>query len=315
VTGVTFVTTFGRLEQTMKILVGIDGGPQQASALALGARLAKGGDLLVATVYPAGRATAGLGEAYQKAAEDAGAKVLEAAGEQLGSVRFEARAIAGLSAPRTLHRLAEEEHADLIVIGACHRGSAGRTLLGGTGERVVHGSPVPVVTAPRDYRGDPSEWRHVGVAFDGGPESDAALAWAERLARDTGAELELLTVVETVPVAVYPGIATAPSEALMNELRDDAQRRLDDGLARVSVPAVGRLIEEGATTYSLVQATKDLDLMVAGSRGYGPVGALLMGSVSRSLIHESACPVVVVPRTAASDDSAGADADALTAAE
>ena len=41
----------------------------------------------------------------------------------------------------------------------------------------------------------------------------------------------------------------------------------------------------------------DLDLLVVGSRSYGPLGAVLLGAVTRRLIHLAECPVMVVPRT------------------
>jgi nucleotide-binding universal stress UspA family protein len=37
------------------------------------------------------------------------------------------------------------------------------------------------------------------------------------------------------------------------------------------------------------------DLLVAGSRGYGPVMRVLIGSVSTQLLHKAPCPVLVVP--------------------
>jgi nucleotide-binding universal stress UspA family protein len=284
----------------MKILVGIDGGPQQSAALTLAAQLAHGGELVVATVYPVGRATAGLGDAYRQAAEDAASEILKAAGEELGAASVDARAVAGLHPARVLHELAVEVDADLIVIGACHRGTVGRMLLGGTGESVVHGSPRPVVVTPRDFAGDASAPRRIGVAYDGAAEADVALAWAEQLARDTGSSLEILTVSQFIPVAMYPGVATYPTEEIMADLRDEAERQLAKAVERVTVPVDGRVLE-GPVTATLVQAAEDLDLLVAGSRGYGPLGALFMGSVSRSLAHDASCPVVVVPRSAAAE--------------
>ena len=41
--------------------------------------------------------------------------------------------------------------------------------------------------------------------------------------------------------------------------------------------------------------------MVVGSRGYGPLKAVLLGGVSGQLIRSAACPVIVVPRGAAVD--------------
>ena len=300
----------------MRILVGIDGGPQQEAALALAAQLAHGGELVVATAYPVSRTTAGLGKAYKKAAEDAAAKALAAAGEELAPASFEARSIADIHPARALHDAATEMNADLIVIGACHRGSIGRALLGGTGESVVHGSPCPVVVAPRDYAGDAAHPHRIGVAYDASPESEGALAWAEKLAASSGAALELMTVTQFVPIAMYPGVASYPTDSLMSEMREDAERQMQMAIDRIAdgVAADGRVMD-GPVIKSLVDASEDLDLLVAGSRAYGPVGSVLMGSVSHTLMHEARCPVVVVPRTGGDDDRSASSVGALMATE
>ena len=46
----------------------------------------------------------------------------------------------------------------------------------------------------------------------------------------------------------------------------------------------------------LLRISDHVDLMVSGSRGYGPVRSVLLGSVSRRLVDDAACPVLVVPR-------------------
>ena len=59
--------------------------------------------------------------------------------------------------------------------------------------------------------------------------------------------------------------------------------------------ATGQLLA-GDPAAELARATEGLDLMIAGSRGYGPLRAVLLGAVSERLIRHSACPVVVTPR-------------------
>jgi nucleotide-binding universal stress UspA family protein len=53
---------------------------------------------------------------------------------------------------------------------------------------------------------------------------------------------------------------------------------------------------EGEPEHRLAEATKDLDLMITGSRGYGPHRAVLLGSVSGRLVRDASCPVIVLPR-------------------
>jgi nucleotide-binding universal stress UspA family protein len=43
--------------------------------------------------------------------------------------------------------------------------------------------------------------------------------------------------------------------------------------------------------------SRDLDLLIVGSRSYGPLGAVLLGAVTRRLVYAAECPLMVVPRT------------------
>ena len=52
----------------------------------------------------------------------------------------------------------------------------------------------------------------------------------------------------------------------------------------------------GDPVRELAAQSGSADLMVVGSRGYGPLRAVLLGSVSGRLVREAACPVIVVPR-------------------
>jgi nucleotide-binding universal stress UspA family protein len=48
----------------------------------------------------------------------------------------------------------------------------------------------------------------------------------------------------------------------------------------------------------LRERSGELDLLVLGSRGHGPVRAVLLGSVSSALVRSAESPVVVIPREA-----------------
>ena len=53
---------------------------------------------------------------------------------------------------------------------------------------------------------------------------------------------------------------------------------------------------DGSADDVLVAESEDLDLLVVGSRGYGPLGAVLLGSASTILARAAACPIIVTPR-------------------
>ncbi len=75
------------------------------------------------------------------------------------------------------------------------------------------------------------------------------------------------------------------------------QRALDQGLGRVpsELEAKGQLLH-GAPGEALVDLSEDFDLIVVGSRGYGPLTRTLLGGTSRKLFNDSHCSVLAVPR-------------------
>ena len=73
---------------------------------------------------------------------------------------------------------------------------------------------------------------------------------------------------------------------------EDAAGRVADGVATEP------LLLHGEPADALAEAASDLDLLVLGSRGYGPVKGTVLGSVSARVMAAAACPVMVVPRGA-----------------
>ena len=284
----------------MKVLVGIDGGGQQPDALGLGAALARAGDgaLIVANVYPWSRWSERLGNAYELTVREDAQSILQSAREQLPDVEFDARHIPDMSAPRALHHLAEEERTDVLVIGSGHRGPVTRAVLGTTGDRVVHGSPCPVAVAPRGYTPPDEGLRHIAVAYDGSDESRAALAWAQDLAARAHGDLTVLSVVEPVLAGALPVGAGYGYADVIESITKSCRADLDEAVASIpdELSPSGRLLD-GPVAKTLGEAGEDVDVIVAGSRGYGPVGRLLLGSVTRQLMRVAPCPVIMLPRT------------------
>jgi nucleotide-binding universal stress UspA family protein len=85
----------------------------------------------------------------------------------------------------------------------------------------------------------------------------------------------------------------------VEELRRDRYRAiLDDALK--ALPAVvrpeGRLLSGEVEEQLVEQANSSLDVMVVGSRAYGPLRRVLLGSTSNALMRSARCPVIVYPR-------------------
>ena len=286
----------------MKILVAVEPGEQQADALALARTLAGGGEdeVVVANAYRWEPAVYVIAKDHEDVIKEDAKQIAATAGEQLG-VPFRTLVVNDDSAARGLVRAARAEHSDVLVLGPAHRTGAGHALLGGTAERVLHDAPCPVVVAPRGYATRAGELRRVGVAFDGGGEAQAAARWAADLARDIGGTLELVAVLVPPRVAAYPNAAAAYVELFESE-RAALRRLLDETVAELpqEVQPTGRLLE-GAAAARLSEATADYDLLVMGSRGYGRLGRVFLGGVSRGVLADARCPVAVIPRRVAQD--------------
>jgi len=298
------------------IVVGYDGTDHGDDALALGRLLAHaiGAEITVACVYPdepLGESAAGveIAAGARSDAEDAldrarawleGSAAAGAAAPLNGGTRL--HAVPGPSPSHALHEMAEEAGAEAIVVGATHHGRALRLLTGSTPDAVLNHAPCPVAVAPDGFRDTvhgEAAVRQLGVAFDGSPQSAHALAVAAEYARGAGARLRLLTVVNTAAVGVYPPppLDAGSYEALAQAAREEARGRLDEAIAALGpdVRAEGAVLE-GETIAALVEDSAGEDLLFAGSGDKGPLRRVLLGSVSRHLLRDAACPVMVVPR-------------------
>jgi nucleotide-binding universal stress UspA family protein len=194
-----------------------------------------------------------------------------------------------------LGALAEKGEADVIVLGSTHRAHVGSVAPGSVAEHLLHGARCRLMIAPRGYASqDHSQdrLRVVAVGFDGMAESRAALDEAVGLARKFKASMRVIGVMPPTPAVGPAAAATDPSAG------PDFQTQLYDAVAELP-PELRALpvLEKGDPVQRLLEdAGVGVDLLVLGSRGFGPVMRLLIGSVSSRVIREAPCPVMVVPR-------------------
>lgn len=219
-------------------------------------------------------------------------------------IQVDCKVLVGTSAAKALHEAAEEHHAGLLVVGSSRRGARGRVLAGATAARLLSGSPCPVAVAPDGWE------RHelpktIGVAFRDTEDGREALRGALALARRAHARLRVITVVEEGLSAALEsdtyraGRAGKSVEDVIGEHELSARRAAEKALAELEGQRqIEAEIESwvGDPVDVLVQVSEHIDLLVCGSRGYGPVRAVLLGAASRRIVTEARCPVAVVPR-------------------
>ena len=283
-----------------KIVLGFDSSAEAVDALRLaeGLRAVDDGELIVVSVEELEPVFADL-PTWQEQADAKRASDFAQVESTLGRKDFTRRAEIG-SVPRALDLIAEAEDADVIVVGSTHRGAIGRVLPGSVGDRLLSGAPCAVAIAPVGYanREHPAISR-VGVAYDGEAESLAALHAAAALARRLDAELSVIAVVPTLTDEMLSGRIGHTKAGYIAMLHERFKTLIADALAEVPSEMQARsVLLEGDPAEQIAAQGVELDLLVIGSRGYGPIRRTLLGGVASEVITLAPCPVIVLPRSA-----------------
>jgi nucleotide-binding universal stress UspA family protein len=277
-----------------KIVLGYDGTSESRDALRLAAGLAgvDRSEIVVVTSYELPALPVTVADDDSDLVAGAEKTLAEAQSELEGRV-VHPRVVASSSPSRALHDIAEAEQAAVVVVGSSHRAGIGRVMPGSTGERLLHGAPCAVAVAPRGYaRGEHSGLGLIGVGYDGGDEARLALALARRLAAALAAELRIIGVLPEGTQGKKREELRTELEGRLDEAANFARREDADG----RTVQVERVVREGKPADALAEDGIELDLLVIGSRGYGPVLRTLLGGVSDRVIRIAPCPVLVVPR-------------------
>ena len=136
------------------------------------------------------------------------------------------------------------------------------------------------------------------VGVDGSGHSQRALEWAMREAAIRQVPLTVLTVNEAVR-GYYSSMAVDADDPVRTEdARKLAQAETDEVLARLDEPrpaSVTVTAVHGFPVEELINAGKDADMIVVGSRGAGGFTRLMMGSVADQVAQHAHCPVLIVP--------------------
>ncbi|MGH2936876.1 MAG: universal stress protein [Solirubrobacterales bacterium] len=277
-----------------RVLVGHDGSEGAKDAIRLTRTLCAGTDaeaLLVNVLpYPGPMPVAYRLLGYEDA--PAWKTFFTEAERELAPMAVAHRTYIGGSPAKVLNDLAEEEDIDLIVIGSPHRGAAGRAFIGSVAERLLHGASVAVVAAPRGYRDRVHDgFARIVVGYDGSAEAGIAMGRGAALA--TREDIELHLICASTPPVPPPGPYAGPIPSTLPNAREVVARGVRAAGADVDVS--GRVVE-GRAAPRLADYCGPDDLLMVGSRSYGPFTRTLLGSVSSALIHTAPCPVLVVPR-------------------
>ncbi len=271
------------------VVVGIDGEAGGRDALALATELAAPGAALnLANVYFGNEPPARAWERDLDPGRRGKARELLAGERAKAGIDGNLCPVASPLVGRGLHELADGIGADLIVVGSSRHGLLGRVLLGDDMRSALNGAPCAVAVAPVDYADRPRVLAEIGVGYDGSPESQVALTVARELAARHAARVSVFQAVAIQP----PGFAGAHLGG--GQTLDDQVELVYDRISALGDVDAHAAYGDPAEELALYAAS--VDLLVIGSRGYGPVGRLIHGSTSMSLASSCRSPLLVLPK-------------------
>jgi nucleotide-binding universal stress UspA family protein len=274
------------------VLVGVDGGSGGRDAIALASRVIDPAGTLTLVHVHSGELHALRGPSPAALREERVASERPLDEERSAAeVSAELVSVVASSAGRGLHQRAEDQAGDLIVVGSCSRGAVGRAMLGDDTRAALNGAPCAVAIAARGYADKQSPIARIGVGYDESPESLLALARARELAQAASASVEALEVL-SIPTYGYVGVVPPVTGESVEALMKDANERL------AALEGVDGHAVYGLTGEELAEFGGSLDLLVIGSRNYGPVRRLVLGSTANYLERHARCSLLVLPRGA-----------------
>ena len=157
------------------------------------------------------------------------------------------------------------------------------------------------------------------VGVDGSAGAAVALAWAVEEARLRGSAVDAvhawrLPLYAAAPEPWFVGMPELPHE-LDAQVEAATEAHARDVLAAAVAAAeresgdagieIRKEVVRGQAAHVLLEAARDADLLVVGSRGHGGFAGLLLGSVSQQCVQHASCPVVVVPAAPGADGGSG----------
>jgi nucleotide-binding universal stress UspA family protein len=189
--------------------------------------------------------------------------------------------------------LREAEGGSLLVLGSPGFGEVHELADGTATASIATDASCPVVVVPAGWSPRPGD---VVVGVDGSEQSRKAIDFALLFAEQTGASVRAVLAWHD-PKSVRPGDMQFPVYDV-DALAEDSAAVLGEAVAGRCVDhpdvKVTEKLVHGVASKVLLDESRDGCLLVVGSRGRGRIRSLLLGSVSRTVLHDASCPVAVV---------------------
>ena len=138
------------------------------------------------------------------------------------------------------------------------------------------------------------DYRRIILAVDLTEESEAVAERAGLLARQNGAELHIVHVIEPLSLA-YGGDVPMDVSSVQEQIHEQAKSHLAEFSGALGVPESQRHLIFGRPESEIqrVAQSVEADLIVVGSHGRAGI-ALLLGSTANGVLHGATCDVLAV---------------------
>ena len=293
-----------------RIVIAVDGSDEARQAARRGIRLAQGFGATVDVLSVVEQKALQLTETSAEKAQlrergEAALTEIEELASEFGHP-VTTNLLEGKPAVR-ISEYADEQDADLIVVGRQGLTGLGRRLLGGVTERVLHRSDVPVlVISGKDNDVDvEDDYSRVLITTDGSENAEVAIPHGTAIAQRYGSEVHVLNVVD-IQAAGGAFNAGGLEKEFLERLDARGQEAVDSVADEIKESAPDLTVEtavERTTSFEGAAAgvreyveENEVDIVVMGSHGRSNFKRQILGSVASTVLRTVDVPVLVVKR-------------------
>ncbi len=284
----------------MKIVVGVDWSEQAFAAVQQVLHLYRPGELtLVHGVdlglfeYPIVAQAANLQgyDDFRRALIDAGQQVLARTANMLPFDSETVKQVNEVGSPaEIILKTAHSAGADLIAIGARGHNRMAELLLGSVSHRVLMHATRPTLIV----KGAARPIQRVLVAVEGREDAERIKQWL--LVHPFANPVELCVLSVVVPIRVADPYNIGGFETWSDSLKTYAEDLVKSVGAELmgSRYSIGTRVATGEVAATVAEQAKDMDLVIVASHGRKGLERFLLGSTSHAIVHQAACPILVV---------------------
>lgn len=284
---------------TGAVVVGIDAnaGPRAALAWAADTASRQRRPLVLARAYsPQVEPSAAMWVVPDATLRAEAAMLVDGAADTLAELGWAGapagRVVTGGPVTSVLNRAASRAH--VLVVGRRSRNRFTDLVIGSNAYRVVETSSLPVVVVPDQWDASERARSPVVVGFDGSAAGERAVAFAYETADRHQVPLHAVEVVPPFDEFRWEPSDRHSHDAWLDSWRRAAAEVLAGWRERFPDVEVHTTVEEGHPVDRLVEHARQAQLLVVGGTGHGRISRILLGSVSRGVLHHATSPVAVV---------------------